>query len=322
MWESLANVIKICNDEKTDLLLIAGDLFHRQPLLRELKAVNELFEELIVTKVVLIAGNHDYVKASSFYRKFKWCENVYSLMGEQLKCVEFPELETCVYGFSYGQKEITEPLFDRCFAMGRQPIEILLGHGGDKNHVPFKKHDLLNLGYDYVALGHIHRPAEVAHNQAYFSGSLEPTDINDTGAHGFIRGEIKNGKVKVQFVPSAMREYIHMELEVSEHMTGRELRNKIGNVILEHGVANIYKFILTGMRDPEREYDLDGMDMYGNIVEFIDQTHPAYDYGKIASRNEDNLLGKFILNMQGNLQNDIGQQALAEGVSALLDSIE
>ena len=46
LWASFENIVRICEAEKTDLLLIAGDLFHRQPLVRELKEVNYLFSEL------------------------------------------------------------------------------------------------------------------------------------------------------------------------------------------------------------------------------------------------------------------------------------
>lgn len=312
--------MKICEEERTDLLLIAGDLFHRQPLLRELKEVNYMFAGLTHTKVVLIAGNHDYVKSSSFYKKFKWCDRVFPLMDENLQFVEFPRLKTCVYGFSYGQKEITEPLLDRAYPARKQPIEILLAHGGDKTHIPFNKNRLLDLGYDYIALGHIHRPMELEYQKMYYAGSLEPTDKNDTGLHGFVRGEIVNGKVSVEFVPMASREYVHAEVMVQEDMTGREVREKIAKFILDRGIANIYKITLTGYRDPDVVYDLDAMDVYGNIIEILDYTRPAYDYEKLAKHNTDNLLGMFIENMQKNLEGSIRQQALAEGVSALLES--
>ena len=49
-----------------DLLLVAGDLFHRQPLLRELKEVDGLFASLDRTQVVLVAGNHDYMRRVLF----------------------------------------------------------------------------------------------------------------------------------------------------------------------------------------------------------------------------------------------------------------
>ena len=81
LWETFEHVIRTCEKEQTDLLLIAGDLFHRQPLIRELKEADYLFSELTHTKVVLIAGNHDYIGTNSNYRTFQWSENVYPLFG-------------------------------------------------------------------------------------------------------------------------------------------------------------------------------------------------------------------------------------------------
>ena len=33
-WEGFRNIINVCNEEDVDLLLIAGDFFHKQPLVR------------------------------------------------------------------------------------------------------------------------------------------------------------------------------------------------------------------------------------------------------------------------------------------------
>ena len=57
IWDSFRKVIETVGRQRTDLLLIAGDLFHRQPLKRELKEVNELFASIPDTRVVMIAGN-------------------------------------------------------------------------------------------------------------------------------------------------------------------------------------------------------------------------------------------------------------------------
>ncbi len=112
IWDTFERVVRVCEEEKTDLLLIAGDLFHRQPLVRELKEVDYLFSELTHTKVVLIAGNHDHIRKDSCYRTFRWSGNVYPLFGESPEYVDFPELDTAVYGLSYHRKEIREPLYD------------------------------------------------------------------------------------------------------------------------------------------------------------------------------------------------------------------
>ena len=46
IWESFRRIIRLVGREKPDFLLIAGDLFQRQPLLRELKEVNDLFASI------------------------------------------------------------------------------------------------------------------------------------------------------------------------------------------------------------------------------------------------------------------------------------
>ena len=157
IWDTFRALLDVCQKDKIDLLLIAGDLFHRQPLLRELKEVNYLFSKLTRTKVVLIAGNHDYIKKDSHYRTFQWSENVYPLFQRKMKGVRFPEWKTAVYGFSYYEREITEPRYDNAKAPRLERYEILLAHGGDEKHIPIRREQLMTLGYEYVALGHIVR---------------------------------------------------------------------------------------------------------------------------------------------------------------------
>lgn len=318
IWDSFTNIITVCEQERADLLLIAGDLFHRQPLLRELKEVNYLFSKLTHTKVVLIAGNHDYVKTGSYYRSFQWNNNVHPLLGEHLETIEFPELHTAVSGFSYYSKEITDSRYDTAAAEKVQKYEILLAHGGDEKHIPIQKHKLAGLGYDYIAFGHIHKPQQIAGEAICYAGAPEPTDKNDTGPHGYIIGQINKDGLRTKFIPSASREYMHLALTVNQGMTGRKLREAIAEVIEERGTANIYKFILKGFRDPEVLFDLEQIDPFGNILEIIDETRPAYDFDKLAAANAGNLLGKYIYQLKDFEEGSLESQALYEGVQAIL----
>lgn len=320
IWDSFERLINLCEKEKIDILLIAGDLFHRQPLLRELKEVNYLFSRLTHTQVVLIAGNHDYLKTTSFYKTFAWCDQVHMLMGTEIEYVEFPELEACVYGLSYDSKEITEPRYDNAFPQKRQKTEILLAHGGDEKHIPFNRNRMEALGYDYVALGHIHRPGEILKDKICYAGALEPVDKNDTGVHGYIKGEVVRGKCRVGFVPFASREYIHLEVPVSQEMTSREVKNLAAEEVRARGVQNLFKIILTGFGDPDIIYDTESMDVYGNLLEVVNHTKPAYDFEKLMRQNEDNLLGKYIESLYGSAEGSVEYQALYEGVKALLET--
>ena len=279
-----------------------------------------LFSKLSRTKVVLIAGNHDYVKKNSYYRTFKWSPNVFPLLQEKLKGVHFPELRTAVYGCSYYSREITEPRYSNAVAPRLERHEILLAHGGDEKHIPIRRDDLMKLGYSYIALGHIHMPQTVIEGQAAYAGALEPTDIGDTGPHGYILGEISEKGIRTRFVPFASREYIVLPVEVTPHTTQEMLRDRIRETIEERGKENLYRILLKGQRDPDFIFSQEACDVHGNIVEWKDETDPAYHFEVLRKRHADNLLGKYIASFADAAPGSIEYQALCEGVHALLET--
>jgi DNA repair exonuclease SbcCD nuclease subunit len=301
-------------------LLIAGDLFHRQPLYRELKELNYLFSKLSKTKVVFIAGNHDYLKPDSYYHTFTWHENVYPILNGHMGCVEFDELQTAVYGLSYHQREISEALYNHMSAPKRQSYEILLAHGGDEKHIPMRKEILEQLGYNYIAMGHIHKPQVVIPNLAIYAGALEPIDKNDLGPHGYVKGTITEQGVEAEFIPSAKREYIHAELMIDPNVTNGSLKDLIRSKIQECGLEHIYKFILKGSRDLDMQFELESAKLFGNILEIVDETKVALDLEKIKERNQGNILGRFIESMSEYEEGSIEYEALCEGVQALLET--
>lgn len=318
IWNTFERVLEICENQQADLLLIAGDLFHRQPLLSELKEIDYLFSRLSHTQVVLIAGNHDYLKPDSYYRSYRWESKVFFLLDDKLDHVEFPELETCVYGLSYTQKEIAEPLYDHAFPMKKQKIEILLAHGGDEKHIPVRNKKLLELGYDYIAMGHIHRMTVIEPEKIIYAGSLEPTDTNDLGPHGYFEGEITDTRKKVQFVPFATRLYKQVLVHVEPDMAVREVRDQIAAAIREQGVENCYKVTLTGFCEQDLLIERDDVDVYGNVLELQNRTRPAYDFEKLQKANKGNLLGEYIERLKDCEEDSVEHMALYEGVRALM----
>lgn len=320
IWDSFRDIIGVCNQKKIDLLLIAGDMFHRQPLLRELKEMNSVLDTLEQTEVVMIAGNHDYIKKNSYYRTFSWSPHVHMIRTEDITCVELENLQTAVYGCSYYSKEITEPLYDTARPEHRQKYEILLAHGGDDRHIPVRPNQIQSLGYDYVAMGHIHKPQELIENHMAYAGALEPIDVNDTGAHGYIEGKIGKNGCQIRFIRHAAREYVHEDVSVHKAMTGHNLKQELARLIDESGRQNMYKITLMGFRDPDIWYDLDQMDPYGNVVDIVDHTNPAYDFEKLRNENKGNILGQYIESLKGYPPDSIEYQALCEGVQALMET--
>ena len=318
LWESFRRCIQDANEKKIDLLLIAGDLFHRQPTVQELKEVNYLFSTLEKTLVVLIAGNHDYLKASSPYPDFQWSKNVVCLFSQECEKVRFPELKTEVYGLSYHQQEITDPLYDGLRAEKNDYFKILLAHGGDAGHIPISREAMRSAGFDYIALGHIHKPQVFIKGLALYSGALEPIDCNDVGPHGYVLGEVQRRKVRLSFVEACSRVYLHEDVEVTEEDTVFSLREKIAELLHKKGQQNMYRIRLVGQRHPRLVPDVREYRKCGRIVNIEDTTVPAFHIEELREQYQGQLIGNFIESFGEAPQGVVEQKALRYGLEALL----
>lgn len=322
LWESFERAVELAAREEVKLMLIAGDLFHRQPLKRELKEVNYQFSKIPGTRVVIIAGNHDYIKEASYYRTFLWNENVSFLADEACGSVFFSELNTEVYGMSYHSREIKEDFSSGCNPSHKERINILLAHGGDEKHQPFSLNKLAASAFDYIALGHIHKPQTVAEGKVCYAGALEPVDCNDTGAHGFYMGDISKGRAEMKFYPFAKRTYHHLSCELDEESTNGQLRDYIREQIKELGEDNMYRIRLLGFRSPELELDRSRLMELGRIVDVTDGTRPAYDLEKLLESSGDNIIGRYIRHFLDAEDDSVERKALYAGLGALLEAKE
>lgn len=319
---SFHKVIDRCNEGQIDLLLIAGDLFHKQPLIRELKELNYCFDKLENTQVVLIAGNHDYISARSNYMGFPWSDNVHMLFEEALDSIYLENINTEIYGFSYHTRDIIEPRYEKVYPSCEERINILLAHGGDEKDIPIDKKQLSKNGFDYVALGHIHKP-EIFNDRMAYSGSLEPMDKNETGARGYVLGEIEKldivSTIRIEFIENSIRQYFKVELNVQPDMTNGKLLDIARKKIQDNGTDHIYSLLLKGIRDVDIMFHKDDFRVLGNIIEVVDETVPDYDFEALYQENQDNIIGLFIKGIRENsVQDVVAQKALYYGIEALL----
>lgn len=326
IWESFRKIITICNENKVDLLFIAGDLFHRQPLVRELKEVNYCFGQLETAQVVMMAGNHDYISARSNYKGFAWDSHVHMFLEDSVEKLELDEINTEVYGLSYCTRDITEPRYDFVRPEPNDKIHVLLAHGGDEKDIPMNRRRMIESGFDYIALGHIHKPEIITGKMAY-CGSLEPLDKNETGERGYIQGEITIDGVDKQtiisFVPFSHREYKRKELTVDPDSTNGQVVDRIRELIRSDGSQHIYSILVQGLRDESIRFDWSDIYSLGNILEVRDETVPDYDFDALYRENEDNLIGLFIQKIRESKKEDeITKKALYYGMEALIRAKE
>lgn len=330
IWDAFRHIIELCQEKYIDLLLLPGDLFHGQPLLREVKEVDALFRSLTHTKVVMCAGNHDCLHPTSHYYDVTFPEHVTFLMDSRADSVYLPELNTEVFGLSYETRQIPEARYDALCINNRAHINILLAHGNifcnDKS-IPLHREALETAGFDYVALGHIHNRPDVSARIAY-SGSLEPLNRGETGAKGYIIGEInkkENGpsELRWEFVAHAKREYVPVKCKVTPQTTEVSLCAELFETMRERGLLHMYLITLTGTRAQELVWNAETIvtvlkNRGANVIELIDETIPDFQIDILREELRGTLVDRFIERMDTADNREIGQLALQYGLQALL----
>lgn len=320
IWETFRRVIAGIRENPVDLLFIAGDLFQRQPLPYELKEVNNLFSSIPTTRVYLMAGDSDYLKQDSFYKKFSWASNVNFFAEEKVTCIKDLKSDVYVYGMSYEHSRIAEALYDNARPTGRTGVHILMAHGGDDSHCPINVPALIGAGFDYIALGHLHTPQSIIRDAAAYSGALEPVCSNDFGEHGYIEGRIENGKVRTRFVPFSIRTYSQLLINVNEESTQLSIEDMLKDEIFRRGGLNIYRVILQGKRKPELFLIPEKLKAFGNITEVLDETRPAYDLEELRRKYAGTLIGDYIRFFLEKNRNTVEDKAFYYGLQALLET--
>lgn len=359
IWNSFRLVIEQARVQRVDLLLIAGDLFHRQPLKRELKEIAAWFAEIPDTEIVLIAGNHDYLHPRSYYRNFDWPENVHFIGERNLTAVHLDRIHTTVWGCSFWDQEDTRAVYQRdvlqkilqngnmvsihqeieydvSLARGsfeqfsdsvqsdqrRKNFRILLGHGGDDRHHPFRANDIAEAGFDYAAFGHIHKAAQLIPGKVVMAGSLEPTDCNDFGPHGFWMGKLTERGTSVSFYPIKKCEYIRQEIDVTPELFACAVSELVRQELEKRESYQISHIVLRGYRDAEIELPLDEIAQMERVVRVADETEPDYQFDLLKQKYDGTLLQKYIEVMEQCPNLELRKKALYYGVQAMLDAAE
>lgn len=191
--KSLENIL--INNKDVDFLLIAGDLYERS--LFTLKDYRYLFGLIgdFGKDVFYVAGNHDYLgEGNETIFKMK-PDNLHIFSGENLEYYEINSIR--IYGLSYRDR-IYNGDFPHDIDLDSSYFNILLAHASinapESPYLNLNLDKLRNMGFDYVALGHIHKWEDFGDN-IYYAGSIEPSDFSDIYEYGYIlydEGEISH----------------------------------------------------------------------------------------------------------------------------------
>lgn len=185
-------LLEYAKSSRTDLILIAGDLFEQEfvtPALMELLCRE--FAAIPDCRIFISPGNHDPLSASSAYAKTEFPPNVFLFRSAQASCFDLDDLRVHVYGYAFLDHELTADPLEGLTLTHPGELNLLCAHG-DLNapaskKCPISSARLAQIGFDYAALGHIHNAGGIRRlgNTYYgYSGCLEGRNFGECGVKG------------------------------------------------------------------------------------------------------------------------------------------
>ena len=244
--EAFEALIARAIDDAVGFLIIAGDLY--DGTWRDYKTGLFFIRQMGLLRdagirAFLIYGNHD--AESQITRRLSLPDNVTTFSAAEPETRIIEDLGVALHGQSFRERDVTENL-----ARGYpDPVPDLLnvgilhtglgGEEGHQNYAPCTLGELVNKGYDYWALGHIHKPS-VRHERPFvvYSGNLQGRHINEAGPRGAVTVSVEDGVISdlapfhIDLVRWALIDVPAADCDSPQQLVDR-IRDGIENAVLE-----------------------------------------------------------------------------------------
>ncbi|HEX4478790.1 MAG TPA: DNA repair exonuclease [Polyangiaceae bacterium] len=197
------NLVSLCLEEEVALLLLAGDIYdgNWKDYSTGLFFAAELSRLATAgIDVVMVRGNHD--AASNITRHLSLPKHVIELSTTRAETRVFEDRGVAVHGQSFRDRSVQVDLAANypapvpgLFNVGLLHTS-LTGREGHHDYAPCSLETLRARGYDYWALGHVHR-REIVSEAPYivYPGNLQGRHHQETGPKGATVITVSDGRV-------------------------------------------------------------------------------------------------------------------------------
>lgn len=202
--DAFENLIELAISEGCSFIVLAGDIFDGD--LRNFETglffINQMrrLEDADI-QAFLILGNHD--AENRFAAKLSMSANVHLFDSKQAEAIVIEDLKVIVNGRSFPQRDVTENIARDYPAAVPGNFNIGVLHtacqGSESYHAPYAPcsvEQLVNHGYDYWALGHVHARAVLnTRPHIVYPGNLQGRSTRETGPKGATIVTVNDGHV-------------------------------------------------------------------------------------------------------------------------------
>jgi len=234
------NLVDLAIEEKVAFVLLAGDLYDGDWkdystgifLSRQMGRLNE--HDI---QVFCVAGNHD--AANRMTKALDTPSNMKIFSAKKVETVKLEHLSTAIHGRSFKTQHVDQNLAaEFCDAeKGMFNIGILHtsldGRKGHANYAPCSLDDLVSKGYQYWALGHIHKQEIVSQDPfVVFSGCIQGRHIRESGPKGCVIVTVEDDIVKkVQTICLDVLRWTQTQIDLTGIEEYRDILEKVKEAI-------------------------------------------------------------------------------------------
>ena len=234
---SLRNIIDLCLSERVNALLIAGDLYDGSQT--SMKTARFLAAELARLdkagiRAFIIRGNHDAM--SQISRELTPPPNTHVFDGRAgVETILHGTTRIAIHGLSFRDPHAPESLLPKYRPPEADAVNIGLMHtslNGAAGHDPYAPCALSELqasGFDYWALGHIHKRAEYPGNTCVvMPGIPQGRDIGEPGAGSVTLVQIDDaGQISLEARIVAVAGFAQVKVDVTGMDDWRALQGAV-----------------------------------------------------------------------------------------------
>ena len=310
---AFSSLILYARTEKVDLFLICGDLFDDECVTKD--TCLALCKEMASApdcSFIITPGNHDPYRENSPYKLVSFPDNVYIFSSPELSKVEIGSTGVCVYGSAYLSDTKEEYKKSDSITLDKSKINILMHHGdldvAASPYSPISSRQIEESGFDYVALGHIHKGTEIKtlDGTIYaYCGCIEGRDFGECGYKGAIVGDIEKGNIKLRHVRFSSKRYEIVSVDVTGCETISDALNDISEKCASFGADTLLRIELTGVVSESFNADtemLKGVIKAPSYIEIKDKTLALKNMNKL--KEDKTLAGEFYRALEEKLFSD------------------
>ena len=201
---AFTSALMFARDRKADIFIISGDLFDGEYVTRDTREfITRELAKLAPMPVFIAPGNHDPFTAGSPFEALSKLQNVH-VFGAARERVELPELGTDIYGVGFTSRYMLSSPVAGWETADPSRVNILVCHGdmtsASSQTAPITEAEIAASGFDYIALGHIHKASGVLRaGRTYYAypGCIEGRGFDETGKKGALFGAVEKGECSV-----------------------------------------------------------------------------------------------------------------------------